>query len=123
MLICQLYLKDQPDLFIIFFLFEKIQINHEIPIYSLISFWVCVGLFVYFTGNFFYILLVQNSANADSGIKNQLKLIYCVITISKNLILSFALIKNEIENTINKYNFQIPKDLNFDSFSPNNNIN
>ncbi len=110
-------------IFIILFLFEKMQINQENPIYSSISFWVCVGLFVYFTGNFFYILLVQNSANADISIKNQLKLIYCVITISKNLILSFALMKNEIEHSINKYTFQIPKDLNFDSLSPNNNIN
>lgn len=44
---------------IIFYLFEKMKVNQETPAYSSINFWLNVGLFVYFSGNFFYILLVE----------------------------------------------------------------
>ena len=102
---------------IIFYLFEKMKLNQETPAYSSINFWLNVGLFVYFSGNFFYILLVENSANASVAVKNQLIIIYCTITIIKNLILSFAFVKNDIEDSINNKNkFQYPKDLNFDTF-------
>lgn len=102
---------------IIFYLFEKMKVNQETPAYSSINFWLNVGLFVYFSGNFFYILLVENSANATVAVKNQLIIIYCAITIIKNLILSFAFVKNDIEDSFNNKNkFQYPKDLNFDTF-------
>mgnify|MGYP003340961695 FL=1 len=105
---------------IIFYLFEKMKVNHEAPAYSSINFWINVGLFVYFTGNFFYILLVENSVNADITVKNQLIVIYCIITITKNLILSFAFVKNDLEDSLKKNQYEFPKDLNFDSFNPNN---
>lgn len=102
---------------IIFYLFEKMKVNQETPAYSSINFWLNVGLFVYFTGNFFYILLVENSATASIAVKNQLIVIYCIITIMKNLILSFAFVKNDIEDSIKNNNkFQFPQDLNFDTF-------
>jgi hypothetical protein len=102
---------------IIFYLFEKMKVNQETPAYSSINFWLNVGLFVYFTGNFFYILLVENSATASIAVKNQLIVIYCIITIMKNLILSFAFVKNDIEDSFkNKNKFQFPQDLNFDTF-------
>jgi hypothetical protein len=102
---------------IIFYLFEKMKVNQQTPAYSSINFWLNVGLFVYFTGNFFYILLVENSANATIAVKNQLIIIYCIITILKNLILSFAFVKNDIEDSFKNNNkFKFPKDLNFDTF-------
>ena len=50
-------------IFIILYFFESMQIQFEEPIYKSTIFWICVGLFVYFSGNFFYIVLVENSKN------------------------------------------------------------
>jgi len=111
--------------FIIIYFYEKISIENMSPIYSTIKFWICVGLFVYFTGNFFYILLVENSKNASQEVKNQLTIIYCVVTITKNLILGLAFLNkdevgNEGEDGSDFSNF--PKDINFDSISKNHHL-
>ncbi len=110
--------------FIIIFFFEKMQNDFTVPIYSTISFWICVGLFVYCTGNFFYILFSENFKNANIEIKNQLKLLYSVITILKNIIIGFSLFnissqkKSEDSNSA-----QFPSDINLDAFTPNHNLN
>ncbi len=65
------------------------------PIYNSIHFWISVGLFMYFTGNFFYILLVEYSTLADAEVKNQLKVIYSAVTIIKNLLLGLAFLSSE----------------------------
>ena len=109
---------------IIFFLFEKMKFSISQPIYETINFWICVGLFVYFTGNFFYILLVENSKNNDPVLKNELMIIYSSVTIGKNLILSFSMVKKqEIDKSSNSNFLNIPSELNLDSFYPNNNLN
>ena len=64
-----------------------------VPLYQSISFWLCVGLFIYFTGNFFYILLVS-SANNPVLIK-EMKTIYVIVSISKDIILAFAWFAHE----------------------------
>ena len=80
---------------IIYFFYEKMKSSSLLPIYNSIHFWICVGLFVYFTGNFFYILLVEYSTQASAEVKNQLKLIYSVVTITKNLLLGLSLLASE----------------------------
>jgi hypothetical protein len=97
------------------------QIDFESPIYSTIYFWINVGLFVYFTGNFFYILLVENSINANNEVRNQLKIIYSVISILKNIILGFALLQKQTKDI--SLNSPFPKDLNLDIITPNNKLN
>ena len=95
------------------------------PIYSTIKFWICVGLFVYFTGNFFYILLVENSKNASQEVKNQLTIIYCVVTITKNLILGLAFLnKDEVgkEGEDGSDFLDFPNDINLDSISKNHHL-
>ncbi len=99
------------------------QHSFEVPIYQTISFWICVGLFVYFTGNFFYILLVENSKNADEVVKNELKIIYCVVTITKNLILGLAMFNSKVEETPKEKSLEIPTNLNLDSYTPNIHLN
>lgn len=86
------------------------------PIYQSISFWICVGLFFYFTGNFFFLVFVNSSA--DKNFVQQMKLIYSVVTISKNILLSVAfLAKEPVENS---EELQIPVDLKFDDFTLTN---
>jgi hypothetical protein len=112
-------------LFLTYFFYEKISIENMSPIYSTIKFWICVGLFVYFTGNFFYILLVENSKNASQEVKNQLTIIYCVVTITKNLILGLAFLnKDEVgkEGEDGSDFSDFPKDINFDSISKNHHL-
>lgn len=59
-----------------------------------IEFTIIIGLFVYFTGNFFYMLLVKYFTNSPEIVKYQLTGVYCIITIIKNFILGFSLYKN-----------------------------
>ena len=106
--------------FIIYFFYEKMKSTILNPIYQNISFWICVGLFFYFSGNFFFLLF--STLRFKDGLVVQMQLVYTIVTISKNLFLSFAFFANGDIIKKNKY-IQIPKDLNFDSLSPNNNIN
>jgi hypothetical protein len=95
------------------------QYSFEVPIYQTITFWICVGLFVYFTGSFFYILLAVNSA-ADEQIKNEAIIIFSFVTIIKNFILGFAFLKSESDNISNENTLNVPNELNLDSFTPKN---
>ena len=109
-------------LFIIFFLFEKMQYSIDVPVYQTINFWISVGLFVYFTGTFFYILLVKNTNNSDINLKKQLLIINSVVIIIKNVILGFAFFKDE-DKCVDDSVFKLPSELDLDSFYPNNNLN
>ncbi len=108
--------------FIIVYLFESMQLSIESPIYYSPIFWICVGLFVYFTGNFFYIVLVENSKEENNNVKNQLKIIYSSVSILKNIILGYALFNNEKSTINSKYPNDFPQDLDLDAITPNNKI-
>lgn len=93
----------------------------EYPVYQSISFWICVGLFIYFTGNFFFFLFITSSK--DKHFIDQMRLIYGIVTITKNLVICFAFLTNE-ENEIEQGNeLYIPNEIDLDSFKPNNNLN
>ncbi len=109
--------------FIIIFFFEKMQNDSKVLIYNTASFWICVGLFVYCTGNFFYILLVENFKNASIDSKNQLKIIYSIVTILKNVILGLSLMSLNFDDKTSEDNLQFPSDLNLDAFTPNHKLN
>ncbi len=107
---------------IIFYFFELIKLNVATPIYRKISFWICVGLFFYFTGNFFYILLVENSRNESVSVKNQLIFVYSIVTIIKNLILGGAFFAgNEGDDNPNNF-ISFPSDIDLDAITPNNKL-
>ena len=90
------------------------------PIYQSISFWICVGLFLYFSGNFFFFLF--NTSSSDKNFLHQLRIGYSIVTISKNILLSLAFFATEyVEEKDNI--FDISNELNLDSFNPKNNLN
>jgi hypothetical protein len=68
-----------------------------IPLYRLTSFWICVGLFIYFSGNFFYFLLI--STNKDPNYLNQMRIVYSIVNITKDIILSLAWFAHERSET------------------------
>ena len=99
-------------LFIIIFLYESIQENFQIFLYKRINFWLCVGFLFYISGNFFYILLVEKFSDAQMSIKNQLILIYSIVTIIKNIIFSLSfLIKETPQITNNSISYVPDLDL------------
>lgn len=102
-------------IYAIFFLFELISSNIFEPVSNNVIFWINVGLFVYFCGNFFYILLVQNSINADTSVQTKLMIIYSVVSILKNILIGLAFLSKDNKSPNNKSE-SFPKDLNLDMF-------
>lgn len=90
------------------------------PLYQTISFWICVGLFLYFTGNFFFLLLIKSTN--DVHVKIQMKTLYSFVTITKNIFLSVALFASEINEGKND-NIEIPDYLDLDDFSFTKQVN
>lgn len=80
-------------LIIIFYFYEKMNVVSSIPLSKSISFWLSVGLFIYFTGNLFFLLFIFSTS--DKEILKQMFLIYSCVTITKNLILASAWFANE----------------------------
>ncbi|MEO6671740.1 MAG: hypothetical protein ABIN36_19810 [Ferruginibacter sp.] len=84
------------------------------PLSQSIVFWICVGLFLYFTGNFFFLLFVDTKSDPNFAI--QLKTIYAIVTITKDLLLSLAFFaSNPVENE--NQNIQFPSELRLDDFT------
>ena len=110
-------------IFIIYFFYERMKIIESTPTYLSINFWICVGLFLYFTGNFFFLICSNNIT--DKILINQIRYIYTLVTITKNIILSCALFANDFTVINNNEVFNPPADLNLDleSFTPIKNIN
>ena len=106
--------------FIIYFFYEKMKTVVSYPLYQSISFWICVGLFLYFTGNFFFLLF--SSSSTDKNFTHQMKVIYSLVTITKNILLSFSFFATEFIES-NEDSLNLPSELDLDSFYPNNNLN
>lgn len=103
--------------FLIYFFYEKMQTVVLYPLYQTITFWICVALFIYFSGNFFFLIFIKTSV--DPQFITQMKIIYSFITITKNIILCLALFGNEHEEA-KEDNLNIPNDVNLDGFSLTN---
>ena len=78
---------------ILYYFYEKINIVTQYHLYKSISFWICVGIFIYFTGNFFFLLFIKSGK--DAKFIKQMKIVYSIVTISKNLILCLAWLAHE----------------------------
>lgn len=110
--ISTLYEFSLFTILILIFLFDKVKNESTVLIYETIEFWICVSFITYFSGNFFYILLVETSKSATSDTKIQLTLIYCFVTILKNCFFSFSIfskkksypIENLIDSNSNTFN-------------------
>ena len=96
---------------LIFYFYEKMRIVTIYPLYQSISFWLCVGLFIYFTGNFFYLLFTSTSK--DPSFIKQMKEVYSIVNIVKDLILGLAWFAYEQKEKIED-ELSLPKDLHLD---------
>lgn len=100
---------------LLFYLYEKMINVSIVPLYKSISFWLCVGLFIYFTGNFFYFLLISTSKKQD--FLKQMRIIYSMVNISKDIILSLAWLAYERQETSADI-IQLPDGLGLDDDLP-----
>ena len=98
-------------LIIIFYFYEKMNIISSIPLFKSISFWLCVGLFIYFTGNLFFLLFINSTFDKD--FIKQMFLIYSCVTITKNIILATAWFAEETVQTDADI-IQIPENMKLD---------
>ena len=96
---------------IIFYFYEKMNIVSSTPLFKSISFWLCVGLFIYFTGNLFFLLFITSTK--DRNIINQMFIIYSCVTITKNIILAAAWFAREKLQTDADI-IQLPKNMKLD---------
>ncbi len=110
--ISTLYEFSLFTILILILLFEKIKNETTVLIYETTEFWICVSFITYFSGNFFYILLVETSKSASSNTKLELTLIYCFVTILKNCFFSLTIFfkkrnpneENLIDSNSNTFN-------------------
>jgi hypothetical protein len=103
-------------LVIIYFFFEKLKYNITSPIIYNAAFWVSAGFLVYFTGNFF-LFLFSKSNQHDPDFKTQYTIIYSTVTISKNILLSIAvLISAYIQD--HQSGLHKPMDIDLGTFNP-----
>ena len=102
---------------IIYFFYEKMNTVAVYPLYQSIVFWICVGLFLYFTGSFFFFLFSKMRADKEFSIL--IDSIYGFVVILKNIILSLSLFASE-NNEDKENTFHIPNDLDLDELSLTN---
>ena len=104
-------------LFIIYYFFEKMKTVVMYPLYQSISFWICVGLFLNFTGIFFFILFINSST--DKEFKILMNSIVGIVTLTKNILLCLSLFATE--NTEQEDDeLHIPNDMDLGEFSLTN---
>lgn len=84
------------------------------PLYQSITFWICVGLLLYFAGSFFFFLFIKSSV--DKVLMNS---IYALVVIVKNILLCISLFASEKADDEDNA-LHIPKDLDLDELSLTN---
>jgi hypothetical protein len=97
--------------FIVYFFYEKMNTVVLYPLYQSIYFWICVGLFLYFTGSFFFFIF--STSDVD---KILMKSIYALVVITKNILLCISLFSSENAEK-DESPLQIPTDLDLDELS------
>jgi hypothetical protein len=90
------------------------------PLYQSIIFWICVGLFLYFTGSFFFFLFSKTRAGQQFTIL--MDSIYGIVVILKNVFLSLSLFASE-NNEDKETMLHIPNDLDLDELPQPNSKN
>ena len=100
--------------YILYFFYSKMKTVSSVPLYQTISFWIFVAFFLYYTGNFFFFLIIGSEQSQE--IKQILIIVYSGVTILKNILLcvSFSFNEPAIDNI---KNLSIPTELNLDDLS------
>ncbi len=104
--------------FLIYSFYEKIRTIVFYPLYHTISFWICVGLFTYFSGNFFVTIFLTQVQDNESLV--QMRLIYSIVLSAKNFILALSLFGNDYNEKDNETEFKLPDDVVLDEFKLTN---
>jgi len=102
--------------YLIFYFYEKVRTVTNYPLSQTISFWICVGFFIFITGSFFFPIMFNTSDN--NTLQENIRIIYSVMTIIKALIFCIALFATEPTKGIEE--LQIPDNLQLDDFTPEN---
>jgi hypothetical protein len=108
-------------LFSLFYLFDYLDNLELIPLTRNPYFFISISLLFYFAGNFFYILLVNNSKDAEQQVQLYLIVSYSIVSIIKNILLSISIIKLKNNSKVkNAFTDSLPNlDFQIDSISPN----
>ncbi len=104
-------------LFIIYFFYEKMNTVVMYPLYQSITFWICVGLFLYFAGSFFFFLFIKSAIDNEFIIL--MNSIYAFVAVTKNILLSLSLLASENPDS-KPDELSIPNDLDLDELSLTN---
>ncbi len=102
---------------ICYYFLENMKVVSSIPLYQKISFWLCVGLFIHFSGNFFYCLL--RAYSNDKELLGQMRVVAAIVSITKDIILSLAWLAHERTETDADI-LRIPDGLGLDDDLPYN---
>lgn len=89
------------------YFYEKIKNPDTVFIYTSSAFWAVTSLFIYASGTFFVYLFAASLWN-NEAFSNQYDSIHLSISIIKNLLITFVLVRKEHTNTI----FSLHKSLN-----------
>lgn len=110
-------------LLIIYFFFEKIKTEVNESLFQTFIFWIAVALLINYSGNFL-LFVYSETSNKDLDFKTNYTLIYCTVTIVKNILLCIAVsIKDPLKVNKNSFTGLIP-DTDFNDIlntrNPNN---
>ena len=102
-------------MFFIIFFYEKMKTVNNYPLSQSLIFWISVGFFIYFTGNFFVILFISYSKSQDFVVGQ--RIVYMLVTVSKNAILSLAFFANE-PSVKQQEALEVPDGVDLGDFTP-----
>lgn len=92
-------------IYALIYFYEKIKNPDTIFIYTSPAFWAVSALFIYASGTFFVYLFAASLWN-DAVFNNQYEFIHLNISILKNLLITFSLLKKENSHT--RFSFTKP---------------
>lgn len=102
-------------LYLIYYFYDKMKTVLRYPLYESISFWICVGFFINYTGIFFFILFINSSTDKEFVVL--MNSIYGIVTITKNVLLCVALFADErIDQEQDE--LQLPAQIDSNEFLP-----
>jgi hypothetical protein len=81
---------------ILYFFYERVNYITDVPLYSLPSFWISVGLLISFSGTFF-LYLVSVTMAQDPSFRNLYNSIYGTFTVIKNVLLCVGIYSIQID--------------------------
>lgn len=111
-------------LLIIYFFYEKLQFSVDTPILHTPEFWVSVAFLLYFSGNFF-LFLFSTSMLKNPEFRTQYVIIYGTVTITKDILLTVAVLVHAFIGFIGSENNtkRKPIKIELDTFYPTPNTN